>query len=93
MEGDTMTASQQSSGKPVYQLKVTLKGSKPPIWRRIQVPGSITLATLHRIIQVIMGWEDYHLQALQEEGWITLGTRQSQAVEVRGGKWTWAPPG
>lgn len=45
----------------VYQLKVTLKGSKPPIWRRFQVRGSTTLAKLHRILQIVMGWEDYHL--------------------------------
>nr|MBA3531439.1 plasmid pRiA4b ORF-3 family protein [Ardenticatenales bacterium] len=46
---------------PVYQLKVTLKGTKPPIWRRIQVRGSTTLGKLHRILQVVMGWTDSHL--------------------------------
>ncbi|MDX9971701.1 MAG: plasmid pRiA4b ORF-3 family protein [FCB group bacterium] len=45
----------------VYRIKVTLKHSKPPIWRRIEVPGNITLARLHRILQETMGWEDYHL--------------------------------
>ncbi|MBM4275060.1 MAG: plasmid pRiA4b ORF-3 family protein [Deltaproteobacteria bacterium] len=45
----------------VYQIKVTLKGSRPPIWRRLQVPGDITLAKLHRILQVAMGWFDSHL--------------------------------
>ena len=45
----------------VYQIKVTLKGSKPPIWRRLQVPGETTLAQLHRIVQRAMGWEGYHL--------------------------------
>jgi hypothetical protein len=45
----------------IYQIKVTLKHSKPPIWRRIQVPGDITLAKLHDILQVVMGWDDYHL--------------------------------
>jgi len=54
------------SGKPtipadIYQIKVTLKHSKPPVWRRIQVPGDVTLAKLHRILQVAMGWADYHL--------------------------------
>jgi hypothetical protein len=45
----------------VYQIKVTLKGSKPPIWRRIQVTSDISLYELHHILQVVMGWEDYHL--------------------------------
>ncbi len=45
----------------IYQIKVTLDGIRPPIWRRIQVPGNTTLLDLHRILQVVMGWEDYHL--------------------------------
>ena len=44
----------------VYQLKVTLKDSKPPIWRRVEVADDITLAKLHRIIQAAMGWTDSH---------------------------------
>lgn len=51
----------KSAGTSVYQLKVTLQGSKPPIWRRIQVPGAITLERLHDVLQVAMGWENYHL--------------------------------
>ncbi len=43
-----------------YQLKLTLKGSDPPIWRRIQVPD-LTLGELHDVLQVVMGWEDSHL--------------------------------
>lgn len=45
----------------VFQLKVTLKRSKPSIWRRFQVPGSLTLAQLHDALQIIMGWTDSHL--------------------------------
>ena len=45
----------------VYQIKVTLKGSRPPIWRRIQVISDMTLAQLHRLLQCVMGWEDAHL--------------------------------
>lgn len=45
----------------IYQLKVTLKGSKPPIWRRVEVAATVTLAQLHEILQVTMGWYDSHL--------------------------------
>jgi hypothetical protein len=44
----------------VYQLKITLKDTKPPIWRRVQVKDC-TLAKLHDVIQIAMGWDDYHL--------------------------------
>jgi hypothetical protein len=45
----------------IYQLKMTLHGSHPPIWRRIQVKPDITLAQLHRILQAVMGWTNTHL--------------------------------
>ena len=45
----------------IYQLKVTLKHSKPPIWRRIEVPGNTRLDQLHDILQVTMGWWNAHL--------------------------------
>ena len=44
-----------------HQLKVTLEGIEPAIWRRIVVPSGFTLFDLHRVIQVAMGWEDCHL--------------------------------
>lgn len=44
-----------------YVLKVTLKDTKPPIWRRLVVGGDLTLANLHSIIQAAMGWRDSHL--------------------------------
>lgn len=43
-----------------YQLKFTLRDSKPPIWRRVLVKNSTNLFELHQIIQVMMGWTDSH---------------------------------
>lgn len=51
----------QSAPAPIYQLKVGLQGAKPPIWRRIQVPGNTSLERLHNILQICMGWDDCHL--------------------------------
>jgi hypothetical protein len=45
----------------IYQLKISLRDIRPAIWRRLQVRGDVTLAKLHRIIQVAMGWYDSHL--------------------------------
>lgn len=45
----------------VYVIKVTLLGTSPPIWRRILVPGEITLRNLHRTLQAVMGWTNSHL--------------------------------
>lgn len=45
----------------VLQMKITLKGSKPAIWRRIVVPAETTLEELHVAIQRAMGWDDQHL--------------------------------
>jgi Plasmid pRiA4b ORF-3-like protein len=44
-----------------YQLHISLKYIKPAIWRRFLVTDDITVARLHNIIQIVMGWEDEHL--------------------------------
>ncbi|MEA2039608.1 MAG: plasmid pRiA4b ORF-3 family protein [Thermodesulfobacteriota bacterium] len=49
--------------KKVYQFKVTLKGIRQPIWRRIQVLDNYTFWDLHVAVQDAMGWLDYHLHA------------------------------
>ena len=45
----------------VYQLHIQLAYIEPPIWRRIVFSGRITLFDLHQMLQVVMGWENYHL--------------------------------
>jgi len=51
----------EQGNEVVYQLKVTLKESKPLIWRRLQVAGNVTLHRLHLILQDVMGWTNSHL--------------------------------
>ena len=51
-----------------YRLKVSLRHISPMIWRRLVVPGDLTLYGLHRSIQIAFGWEDYHLHAFKVHG-------------------------
>lgn len=61
-------AKKASVPKSVYQLKITLKEIKPPIWRRVLVESDITLYDLHQVIQQSMGWDDYHLHEFRIAG-------------------------
>lgn len=49
----------------VYQLRITLKRIRPPIWRQVLVPMDFRLDQLHSLIQIIMGWGDYHLHEFE----------------------------
>ena len=49
----------------VHRLEISLKGAKPPIWRRVEVDSQISLQQLHAIVQVAMGWEDNHLHVFE----------------------------
>lgn len=46
-------------------LTIELRGSKPRIWRRLSLPGDLTLDTVHTLFQAVMGWSDSHLHRFQ----------------------------
>jgi Plasmid pRiA4b ORF-3-like protein len=50
---------------PIYQVKVTLRGAKPPIWRRLEVLADLSLADLHDVIQAAFGWDDGHMHVFE----------------------------
>ena len=52
----------------IYQLNVALELSRPLIWRRLQVPSAMALPKLHRILQMVMGWEDCHVHEFRIDG-------------------------
>jgi len=67
----------------IHQIKVTLDGIRPPVWRRIQVRGSTTLLKLHAILQVVMGWQDYHLHEFTIAD-VTYGDPENDEWDERG---------
>src|ERR1700692_1644800 len=54
----------QRNTPAIYQLKGPLQGIPPLIWRRIEIRSRTTLPQLHRILQIVMGWENYHLHEI-----------------------------
>jgi hypothetical protein len=63
IEKDVTMPTTHTVEKPqeIYQIKVTLLGTDPPIWRRLLVPADLTLEQLHDVLQLAMGWEDCHM--------------------------------
>ncbi|QPI62303.1 plasmid pRiA4b ORF-3 family protein [Streptomyces malaysiensis subsp. malaysiensis] len=57
--------SRTAPSKTVHKIKITLRDSRPPIWRRLEVPSGIALRELHDVIQATFGWEDYHMWAFE----------------------------
>ncbi|MCZ3389567.1 MAG: plasmid pRiA4b ORF-3 family protein [Actinomycetia bacterium] len=48
-----------------HQLKITLKGVAPPIWRRLLVPSEYTLTQVREVLLTGMGWSGYHLYSFR----------------------------
>jgi len=63
-----MSAAKQQATVAVYQLKAALRDITPMIWRRLLVTSDTTIARLHDVLQIAMGWEDLHLQQFRIHG-------------------------
>ncbi len=63
-----MSAKNNTVPPEIYQLKVTLLGTSPPIWRRLLVPADVTLAQLHDVLQAAMGWQECHMHEFSAGG-------------------------
>ena len=52
----------------IYQFKATLERATPAIWRRFQVPEDYSLHKLHKVLQIVMGWQECHLYEFKIDG-------------------------
>ncbi len=67
------------TAEEVATIRIDLVDTDPPIWREVEVATSISLKTLHAVIQAAFGWRNYHLWefslgnrrygAPSDEGW------------------------
>lgn len=64
------------------QLKISLVGSQPLIWRRLLVPETTTLLVLHYIIQAAFDWENDHLFCFRHQKKIYDGEELEQGPEI-----------
>lgn len=74
--------------RDLYQFKVSLRGISPQIWRQIQVWEDYTLAQLHRVLQVAMGWENYHLYEFRIAGTMYRDPHPENEPEILNAKRT-----
>ena len=61
-------APKKGAAESIVSLKITLKGTNPPVWRRLLFPGSMTLGALSEAILTVMGWDGSHLHAFDIDG-------------------------
>jgi len=66
-------ATPMHSPTSLYQIKVTLKDTTPAIWRRLLIPGDTTLAELHHLLQVAVGWTRSRCAARGRSGAVRPG--------------------
>lgn len=59
---------QKKAPAKIYQLKATIVGIEPPVWRRLLVPSSMNLSQLHELLQSAFGWWDCHLHEFEVGG-------------------------
>ncbi len=51
----------------LLRLKLLLRDLYPAVWRRVQLADSLSIADLHRVIQLLIGWDD-HLHRFRIHG-------------------------
>ncbi len=56
-----------SSPETIYRFKISLRNTKPPIWRRIET-HDVTIEQLHGLIQTAMGWANSHMHEFDVGG-------------------------
>lgn len=65
----------------VVRVRISLTGTDPEVWRRVDVPGLVTLKQFHAVIQAAMGWDDDHLYRF-ERGRDSVSTGRTRLADL-----------
>ena len=63
-----MSVGRVTAKTKIFEIKIELRDVRPAVLRRVQVPGEMSLAGLHAVVQVVMGWTDSHLHEFDVDG-------------------------
>jgi hypothetical protein len=92
-----MSASSKTNASDSFNeiatVRIELRDTDPLIWRQVEVPTSVTFKVLHDVIQIVMGWFDYHLWEFtigkqrfappMEDDWGTVPRIDASKVRLR----------
>jgi Plasmid pRiA4b ORF-3-like protein len=62
--GPTPPPSQRRARRPdvvTYRVRIDLQGTRPPLWRRLELASDLFLNDVHDVIQAAFSWTDSHL--------------------------------
>lgn len=62
----TICGADEDPGPVLLRLKVSIAGSKPAVWRLLDVDPSLTLDMVHQVLQTAVGWRDSHLHSFTD---------------------------
>lgn len=71
----------------LYEVRIALKGAKPPVWRRVRVDPDRSLGFLHVVVQAAMGWKNEHLHVFERKRKGGLRELFSPASDADFGGW------
>jgi hypothetical protein len=58
-----MERAKATPARHIYVLRASLRDSRPPIWRKLSVPGNFTLEDLHEVLQIAFDWDEEHMHS------------------------------
>jgi|SRR5690606_13167976 hypothetical protein len=63
-----MPAPRVTAKTKIFELEIVLAEVEPQVRRRVQVPGEVSLAVLHEVVQAVVGWTNSHLHEFEIDG-------------------------